>query len=50
MENLFISKIDYTQIDSLRNALLSQALVSAKNKAEIIAKNMGITLGKVTMV
>lgn len=50
MENLFVSKIDHTQIDSLRNELLSQALGSAKNKAEIIEKNMGITIGKVTMI
>lgn len=50
MENLFVSKIDHTQIDSLRNELLSQALNSAKKKAEIIAENMGITLGKVISV
>jgi len=49
MENVYVSKIDHTQIESLRNELLSKALSSAKNKAEIIAKNMSITLGGVTM-
>jgi hypothetical protein len=50
MDNLFVSKIDHSQIESLRNNLLSKALNSAKTKAEIIAKEMGISLGKVSMV
>ena len=50
MDNLFVSKIDHSQIESLRNELLLKALNSAKTKAEIIAKEMGISLGKVSTV
>jgi uncharacterized protein YggE len=39
MENVIVAKIDHSKIDSLRNVLLTQALSSARNKAEIIAKN-----------
>jgi uncharacterized protein YggE len=50
MENVTVAKIDHSKIDSLRNVLLTQALSSARNKAEIIAKNTGITIGNVSMV
>ena len=50
MDNLYVSKIDHSQIESLRNDLLSKALKAAKIKAEIIAKEMEISLGKVLMV
>jgi uncharacterized protein YggE len=50
MDNLYVSKIDHSQIESLRNELLTKALSSAKLKAEIITKEMGISLGKVSMV
>ena len=50
MENVYVSNIDHNQIDNLRNDLLSQALNSANTKADIIAKNMGLSLGKVILV
>ncbi len=50
MDNLYVSKIDHLQIESLRNDLLSKALKAAKIKAEIIAKEMEISLGKALMV
>jgi uncharacterized protein len=50
MQNIYVSKIDHSQIDNLRNDLLAKALISAKEKAEIISKTMGISLGKVSMV
>ncbi|MCU0377195.1 MAG: SIMPL domain-containing protein [Bacteroidales bacterium] len=50
MDNLYVSKLDHTQIEILRNDLLIKALTSAKIKAETIAKEMGITIGKVSMV
>jgi uncharacterized protein YggE len=50
MDNLYISKIDHSKIDLLRNELLVKALEVAKTKADIIAKQMGISLGKVSMV
>jgi len=50
MDNLFVSKIDHSRIESLRNELLLKALNSARTKAEIIAKEMGISLGKVSTV
>ena len=49
-ENVYVSKIDHSKIDSLKNDLLSKAIYSAKDKAEIIASNMGVGLGKVSMV
>ena len=50
MGNVFISKIDNSKIDSFRDELLAKALISAKNKAEIIAKSTGTTLGNVILV
>jgi uncharacterized protein YggE len=50
MENVFVSNIDHSEIDMLRSELLNQALNSAKAKAEIISKNMNISLGKVLLV
>jgi uncharacterized protein YggE len=50
LDNLFISKIDHSQIEKLRNELLAKALNSAKIKAGIIAGEMGISLGKVSQV
>jgi uncharacterized protein YggE len=50
LENVYVAKIDHSKIDSLKNDLLSKAIQSAKSKAEIIASNMGVNLGKVTMV
>jgi len=50
MENVFVTKVDHSKMDSLRNDLLAQALYSAKNKAEIIANNIGSPLGKVISV
>jgi uncharacterized protein YggE len=50
MDNLYISKIDHSQIDLLRNDLLVKALDAAMTKANIIAKQMGLSLGKVSMV
>ncbi len=50
LENVYVSKIDHSKIDSLKNDLLSKAIISAKTKAEIIANNMGVSLGNVTMV
>ena len=50
LENVYVSKIDHSKIDSLKNDLLSKAIHSAKTKAEIIASNMGVSLGKVIMV
>ena len=50
MDNLYISKIDHSQIEGLRNDLLAKALNAAKIKAEIIAKEMGISIGKLSMV
>ena len=50
MQNIYVSKIDHSQIDKLRNDLLAKALISAKGKADIIAKTMGVLLGKVSMV
>ena len=50
MENIFVSRIDHSGIDSLRAVLLSKALLSAKRKADLIAKDMGIGLGNVTLV
>lgn len=50
MDNISVYKIDHSKIDSLRNSLLPLALNSAKNKAESIAKNIGVSLGKVINV
>lgn len=50
MDNLYVSKIDHSQIEILRNDLMVKALNAAKIKAEIIAKEMGISIGKVSMV
>ena len=50
LENVYVSKIDHSKIDSLKNDLLSKAIHSAKTNAEIIASNMGVSLGKVSMV
>lgn len=50
MDNISVSKIEHSKIDSLRNTLLPQALNSAKEKAESIAKNIGVSLGKVINV
>jgi len=50
LENVYVSKIDHSKIDSLKNDLLSKAVSSAKTKAEIIASNLGVSLGKVSMV
>jgi uncharacterized protein YggE len=50
MDNLYVSKIDHSQIETLRNDLLAKALNAAKIKAEIIAKEMDISIGKVSMV
>jgi hypothetical protein len=50
MENLYVIKIDHSKIDSLRNDLLTRSLESAKEKAEIVTKTMGITLGKVSSI
>jgi len=50
MQNIYVSKINHSQIDKLRNDLLAKALSSAKEKAELISRTMGISLGKVSMV
>jgi uncharacterized protein YggE len=50
MDNLYVSKIDHSQIETLRNDLLAKSLRAAKAKAEIIAKEMGVSVGKVLMV
>ena len=50
MQNIYVSKTDHSQIDRLRHELLAKALISAKEKAELISKTMGINLGKVSMV
>ena len=50
MQSIVIANIDHSKIDSLRNDLLSKALISSKEKAEIISKTMGITLGKISMI
>ena len=50
MDNLYVSKIDHSQIEEFRNELLAKALKSAKIKADLISKEMGIILDKVLMV
>lgn len=50
MDNMSVNKIGHSRIDSLQNLVLQDALISAKNKANIIAKTMGVNLGKVISV
>jgi uncharacterized protein YggE len=50
MDNISVYKLDHSKIDSLRNSLLPLALISAKSKAELIARNIGASLGKVINV
>jgi hypothetical protein len=50
MDNISVSKIEHSKIDSLRNSLLPKALNSAKVKAETIAANIGVSIGKVINV
>jgi uncharacterized protein YggE len=46
MENVSVLKTDYSKMDSLQNALLAKAVINAQQKAQIIAKNLGVTLYK----
>jgi uncharacterized protein YggE len=50
MDNIYVQRIDHSKIDSLQNVLLVNALKSAKNKAQIIADNINVKLGKVSSV
>jgi len=50
MDNINVNKIGHSKIDSLQNLVLQDALISAKIKANLIAKTMGVNLGKVISV
>jgi uncharacterized protein YggE len=50
MDNVQIKGAGHSQIDSYRNQLLQDALKNAQDKAVIIAKAMGVNLGKVIFV
>lgn len=50
MDNMNVNQIGHSKIDSLQNLALQEALISAKNKANLIAKTMGVNLGKVISV
>lgn len=50
MDNINVNQIGHSKIDSLQNIVLQEALISAKNKANLIAKTMGVNLGKVVSV
>lgn len=50
MDNVYVNQIGHSQIDSIQNQVLVDALKSARLKADIISKTMGITLSKVISV
>jgi len=50
MDNINVNQIGHTRIDSLQNIVLQDALISAKIKANIIAKTMSVNLGKVISI
>lgn len=50
MDNIYVNQIGHSKIDSIQNTVLHDALISAKTKANLIAKTMDINLGKVISV
>lgn len=50
MDNVQIIRVGHSQLESFRNQMLQNALKNAQDKAVIIAKTMGVTLGKVIYV
>lgn len=50
MDNINVNQVGHSQIDSIQNIVLHDALISAKTKANLIAKTMDVNLGKVISV
>jgi uncharacterized protein len=50
LDNIAINQIGHSNIDSIQNSVLKTALKSARIKADLIAKEMEINLGKVVSV
>jgi uncharacterized protein len=47
IDNIYINQIGHSKIDSIQDVVLQDAMISAKRKANLIAKTMEIGLGKV---
>lgn len=50
MDNIYVNQVGHSEIDSIQNLVLTNALVSAKDKGSLIAKTMEVKLGKVVSV
>ena len=50
IDNIYVSQIGHSKIDSIQNVVLNEALLSAKTKAKLIATTMEVNLGKIKSV
>lgn len=50
IDNIFVNQVGHSQIDSIQNLVLRDALISARGKAELISETTGVELGPVASV